>query len=157
MNKLVEQYEAKDPYLYWIGKTGHDQHNGEGVELMGLEEIGILIERYNSGESCGEIQNDNPFILQKYIDNPFLLGGKKFDFRSYFCIVSMDPVILLFHPGLLRVSMNSYNTDDPLDRSMHLTNLAISKEEEEGKTKEEKAALGEDTVWMWDRFEKYLA
>lgn len=45
---------------------------------------------------------------QKYIDKPLLMDGKKFDFRVYMLIASMDPLIVLYHDGFLRRSLAEY-------------------------------------------------
>ena len=55
MHKLQTQYENADAKIHWIGKLAHDKHNGEGVELVDLEKIAEILEKYNYGESCGDI------------------------------------------------------------------------------------------------------
>lgn len=44
-------------------------------------------------------------IIQRYIANPLLLEGKKFDIRCYCLIASAQPAFLLFHKGYARVCL----------------------------------------------------
>lgn len=65
-------------------------------------------------------------------------GGHKFDFRIYMMVVSVDPLIVYYHDGFLRVSLFKYDKHD-VNRKAHLTNTELAKEifkkvEEEGGT-----------------------
>lgn len=49
------------------------------------------------------------FIVQEYIEKPFLLDGYKFDLRIYVLITSCDPLrVFLFNDGLVRMSTEKY-------------------------------------------------
>lgn len=49
------------------------------------------------------------FIVQRYIDNPYLIDKKKFDFRIYVVIKGVDPVeAYLCDEGLARFCTVSY-------------------------------------------------
>lgn len=48
-------------------------------------------------------------IIQKYIHNPLLLNGRKFDIRCYVLIACTKPLVAFFHQGYLRLSMTEYN------------------------------------------------
>jgi len=63
---------------------------------------------YQEGEKCGEVKK--PLLAQYYIDNPLLLDKRnKFDFRIYMLVASVDPMIVYYHDGFLRVSLQSYD------------------------------------------------
>ena len=84
-----------------------------------------LLKSLDYGKKCGSIKRD--YIIQKYIENPLLIYNKKFDFRVYMLIANMNPLVVLYHDGFLRVTLNNYNitSNDP---SKHITNTAMAKE-----------------------------
>lgn len=66
----------------------------------------------------------------RYIDNPYLINGKKFDIRLFTLVTSFDPLRLyVFEDGLVRFATEDYSTDPALfrNRFVHLTNFAINK------------------------------
>lgn len=69
-------------------------------------------------------------MISRYIDNPLLIDGYKFDVRIYVCVTSYDPLVAyLYEEGLTRFATVKY---DPNSRSiknafMHLTNYSVNK------------------------------
>ena len=54
----------------------------------------------------------SPFVAQKYVANPLLLDKQnKFDFRIYMLVASVNPLIVYYHDGFLRVSLSKYDKD----------------------------------------------
>ena len=46
---------------------------------------------------------DEPMVVAKYIDNPLLVNGHKWDLRLYVVVTSYDPLIIyLYEEGLVR-------------------------------------------------------
>lgn len=78
-----------------------------------------------------DIQNVNNCIAQRYIKNPLLIDGLKFDLRIYVLIAGCDPLrIYIYEEGLARFATQEYvpPTDSNLqDRFMHLTNYSVNK------------------------------
>ena len=79
------------------------------------------------------------YVAQKYISNPYLVGGKKFDLRLYVLVTSFSPVEVYLHRnGFARFSNYRYsnNPADIANSFIHLTNVAIQKTAEnyDGKT-----------------------
>uniref|UniRef100_T1H540 Polyglutamylase complex subunit TTLL1 n=1 Tax=Megaselia scalaris TaxID=36166 RepID=T1H540_MEGSC len=66
----------------------------------------------------------------RYIDNPLLIGGKKFDLRLYVLVTSFRPLkVYLFKMGFCRFCTVKYDTSlTELDNMyVHLTNVSVQK------------------------------
>lgn len=57
----------------------------------------------------------------RYIANPLLIEGRKFDIRCYMLIANMMPYLVLYHDGYIRLSMYLYDNDSD-NLIAHLTN-----------------------------------
>lgn len=67
-------------------------------------------------------QNDD-IVVQRYICHELAYQGRKFDLRLYYLVASVDPLIVYYHDGALRVALSEYN-DQVFDSTHeHLTNL----------------------------------
>ena len=70
-------------------------------------------------------------IIQRYVPNPLLIGGRKFDMRIYVVVVSYDPLkIYVNDEGLVRFATELYSdsVDTLQSRMMHLTNYSVNKQ-----------------------------
>jgi len=70
------------------------------------------------------------YVVQKYVESPLLIGGKKFDMRLYVCVTSYQPLTVYMHRGgFCRFSMSRYSSDksDLSNLGSHLTNVAVQK------------------------------
>ena len=132
-----------------------------GVYLIDNQVEQNLLANYSRGEKCGQM--DENLVAQKYIHDTFTVnGGHKFDFRIYMMVVSVDPLIIYFHDGFLRVSLFKYDKKN-INRKAHLTNTELSKEifkklEAEGGTHMgmDVPQLREFQMRTMDTFQKYL-
>ena len=70
----------------------------------------------------------NKFIIQKYIEDPLLIKGRKFDIRVW-VLINQNLDCYFFKEGYVRTSSSEYNTDASAldDDYIHLTNNAIQK------------------------------
>lgn len=74
-----------------------------------------------------DIPNGQTLIASKYIINPFLINGFKFDLRIYVFLTSIYPLRLYrYREGLVRFASDKYS-DNINDRCSHLTNYAVNK------------------------------
>ena len=81
-----------------------------------------------------DIDKISPFercIVQRYIHNPYLIDGLKFDLRLYVLLYGCDPLrIYIFKEGLARFSTEEYlkpTKQNLQNQFIHLTNYAINK------------------------------
>ena len=105
--------------VVFIRKTGIGSHKGEGVYIVDADEEKELKEIYELGKQCGEIRNS--YIIQRYINEPLLILGHKFDIRVYMLIASANPPIVYYHDGYLRISQYEYEPN-----STHQTSSQMS-------------------------------
>uniref|UniRef100_A0A8C2AD42 Tubulin tyrosine ligase-like family, member 7 n=1 Tax=Cyprinus carpio TaxID=7962 RepID=A0A8C2AD42_CYPCA len=74
------------------------------------------------------------FIVQEYLDKPFLMEGYKFDLRFYILVTSCDPLrVFLYNDGLVRMGTEKYHTPNESNLNqlyMHLTNYSVNKHNE---------------------------
>uniref|UniRef100_A0A8D0DNX7 Tubulin tyrosine ligase like 10 n=1 Tax=Salvator merianae TaxID=96440 RepID=A0A8D0DNX7_SALMN len=88
-------------------------------------------------------------IVQRYIDRPLLLEGKKFDVRSYLLIACTVPYMLFFGHGYVRLTCLNYDPRSE-DLTSHLTNQYVQKKSPMY------SLVKEETVWQMDRFNSYV-
>ncbi|XP_030639886.1 tubulin polyglutamylase TTLL7 [Chanos chanos] len=84
--------------------------------------------------NCEKLPTQDHFIVQEYLDKPFLLEGYKFDLRIYILVTSCDPLrIFLYNDGLVRMGTEKYHAPNESNLSqlyMHLTNYSVNKHNE---------------------------
>ncbi|AYU77616.1 tubulin tyrosine ligase, putative [Leishmania donovani] len=73
------------------------------------------------------------YIISRYISNPLLIGGKKFDLRLYVLVTSYKPLVAYLHEdGFARFCATRYAGSSLAqeDLGSHLTNVALQKGDE---------------------------
>ncbi|XP_032381737.1 tubulin polyglutamylase TTLL7 isoform X2 [Etheostoma spectabile] len=84
--------------------------------------------------NCEKLPAQEHFIVQEYLDKPFLMEGYKFDLRIYILVTSCDPLrIFLYNDGLVRMGTEKYHAPSEANLSqlyMHLTNYSVNKHNE---------------------------
>ena len=91
----------KVPCNTWIVKPGEDTNRGKGINVASeFHEIKSLTAQTCNGHS------DTTAIIQKYIDNPFLIHKRKFDFRVYALVTSINQKLkaYFYEDGYIRTS-----------------------------------------------------
>ena len=72
---------------------------------------------------------DEDCVISRYITNPLLVNGTKFDLRIYVVVTCFDPLrIYIYNEGLARFASDKYNLADcTKNKFAHLTNYTINK------------------------------
>ncbi|XP_076174403.1 putative tubulin polyglutamylase TTLL9 [Ptiloglossa arizonensis] len=148
---FTEEYH-KQPGATWIVKpAGRSQ--GRGIFLF--RKLKDLAER-RTKDSCSQ-QTETPaetFIVQKYVENPYLLAGRKFDLRIYALVTSFHPLkVWLAREGFARLSTELYDLEDIDNSRVHLTNMAIQLKITDDDKKEE---LKKGCKWALNKIREYL-
>jgi hypothetical protein len=76
------------------------------------------------------VLKENSYVVQKYIRQPALYKGHKYDFRIYVLVLSVvEPMtILLYNDGLVRLASEKYTQGKNITESfIHLTNYSLNK------------------------------
>ena len=69
-------------------------------------------------------------MVSKYIADPYLINGLKFDLRLYVVITSFEPLrIYLYEEGLVRFASEKYS-DSKDNKFAYLTNYSVNKKNE---------------------------
>ncbi|CAJ1085453.1 probable tubulin polyglutamylase TTLL9 [Xyrichtys novacula] len=80
-----------------------------------------------SEEQKDAVQVEN-YVAQRYIENPYLINGRKFDLRVYVLVTSYAPLkAWLYRDGFARFSNTRFSLNTIDDKYMHLTNVAVQK------------------------------
>ena len=105
-----------------------------------------------------EVPIDEPCVISKYIENPYLIHGKKFDIRIYVLVNSFDPLkIYVYEEGLVRFASEDYNNDGKsLNKYMHLTNYSINKKSEKFVANEDVDADDVGNKWSLKGLNRYF-
>ncbi|XP_033113302.1 probable tubulin polyglutamylase TTLL2 [Anneissia japonica] len=97
---------------YWICKPA-DLSRGRGIFLF---------------KDLSELAYDCSAVVQRYISNPLLIGGYKFDLRVYVVVLSFHPlVIYIYDEGIVRFSTEKFDLSSINNQFSHLTNTSINK------------------------------
>ena len=93
-------HETRKKIIIQIGRS-----QGKGIFLFrGIGEISDWSDTSTQPE---------PYIVQRYIHNPLLIGHKKFDMRIYVLVTSHNPLtIYLYRSGFGRFTHYRYDAND---------------------------------------------
>ena len=76
-------------------------------------------------DDISDVPLADTFLVQKYLTNPLLLEGYKFDMRIYVLVTSVNPLeVFLYKDGFARVSNEKFDLFTK-NTKIHLTNAAI--------------------------------
>ncbi|VDN83748.1 unnamed protein product [Brugia pahangi] len=101
-------------------------------------------------QSPGGIPLGSPMLVSRYIENPYLVNGYKFDLRLYVLVTSFCPLVAyMYSEGLARFASEKYsNSAKSYEQHFsHLTNYSLNKNN--GKFIRNESADTEDTGHKW--------
>ncbi|XP_031235709.1 inactive polyglycylase TTLL10 isoform X2 [Mastomys coucha] len=143
-----------DETQMWICKpTASNQ--GKGIFLIRSQEEAASLQAKTQSIEDDPIYRKMPFrapqarVVQRYVQNPLLLDGKKFDVRSYMLIACAMPFMVFFGHGYARLTLSLYNPHSS-DLSGHLTNQFMQKKSPLY------MLLKESTVWSMEHLNRYI-
>lgn len=124
---FVEEFK-RNPSNVWIMKpVGKCQ--GRGIFLF--TKLQHVSQWKNELRWKPDNPSAEPYVAQRYLNNPLLVGGKKFDLRIYVLCTSYSPMTLyLYRTGFARFTHHRYTQDDIQNQHVHLTNVAVQKTSE---------------------------
>lgn len=113
-------FETTKPLIPWIVKPS-SRSQGKGIFIVtSYEEIETRLHVIN--------EEKESYIVERYINNPLLIYGKKFDLRIYVLVTSFDPLKIYIHrDGLVRRASEKYDPSNFSNRFSHLTNYSVNK------------------------------
>jgi len=91
---------------------------GRGIKVIGKKD---------------QINKRNGYLVSKYLANPHLLRGYKYDMRIYIVVTCFEPLkAYFFQDGLVRLATQQYSTakGNLKKRYVHLTNYSVNKKAE---------------------------
>jgi len=101
----------------WVLKKPN-VNQGKGITMLGpqskeLKHVFDVVE---------EEKDEQNYIIQRYVCNEMTFGSnRKFDFRIFWIVASLDPLVLMYHDGYVRVGNAEYNENDWSSTKAHLT------------------------------------
>lgn len=126
---FVEEFR-RNPSAMWIMKpTSRSQ--GKGIFIINKL---AQIKKWSSQSKWAQMPLKEAYVISRYIENPLLVGGKKFDLRLYVLVTSYRPLkAYQYVHGFARFCNVKYTTDmgDIDNPFIHLTNVAIQKHNDE--------------------------
>lgn len=106
--------------LKWILKPSL-LNNADNIHLF--NDVDELKQHYKSPKRLG-----GPHVIQKYIDNPDLIDGRKYTFRLHVILTNYDGVFMM-KDGYVNISEKQYSrTDRFADKKVHITNYVLDGE-----------------------------
>jgi hypothetical protein len=142
-NRLEKQGGYNEP---WVLKIPN-QNNGSGITMMGpnskeLHQVFDAVNRHLEKQQGKE--EPSRLIVQSYICNELTwYHNHKFDLRFYWAVISIDPLIVAYHDGYVRVGNANYDESDWSSTRQHLTTHTFLADEEKGTMEQLKSRIGQ--------------
>lgn len=148
-NEFISAIRKKDrDNNMWICKP-NNANQGKGIFLVrDVQQVLSCLEQ--DKKSCKPTAKPVSRIVQKYLSNPLLLHGRKFDLRVYMLLMWGRQWIGFYREGYARLSCECYDTESD-NLAVHLTNQFQQKLSPMYQT------VKEDTIWDFKKFQEYMS
>ena len=127
-NFFPETYHL--PYELEEFEALFDDEDNENQTFIMKPEVGCKGKGIFLMQDLDEIYDDEEMVAQRYIANPYLIDGLKFDLRIYVLLYGVNPLhIYIYDEGMARFATEIYQypTQANMDNMfMHLTNYSIN-------------------------------
>ena len=121
----LPQYVLEGSKNVWIVKPG-GLSRGRGVHC--IDQLNDIL---------SNVKPCNQTIIQKYIENPLVINGRKFDIRQWVLVTDLNPLtVWLFETPYVRFGAENYHIDDFKNVFSQLTGNSIAKHSDKFNTGE---------------------
>ena len=136
----LPQYVLEGSKNVWIVKPG-GLSRGRGVHC--IDQLNDIL---------SNVKPCNQTIIQKYIENPLVINGRKFDIRQWVLVTDLNPLtVWIFETPYVRFGAENYHIDDFKNVFSQLTGNSIAKHSEKFNTGEI-----EGDMWENEQFQEFL-
>jgi tubulin monoglycylase TTLL3/8 len=140
LSKSMPQYDLGGTKNIWIVKPS-GLSRGRGI---------TCIDQLN--DILSNIKLHNQTVIQKYIENPLVIKGRKFDMRQWVLVTNFNPLnIYLFDTPYIRFGAEDFHLDDFKNIFSQLTGNSIAKHS----TKFDNSEI-EGDMWEIEQFREFL-
>lgn len=125
---FVDEFK-RNPHTTWIVKPGA---KCQGIGIFLINKVSQIKKWASSKQwpSFSFASGHDSYVVSRYVDNPLLIGQRKFDLRIYVLVISYRPLkAFIYRDGFARFCTMAYSNDVAQMENMfvHLTNVAVQK------------------------------
>ncbi|EFO64348.1 Tubulin tyrosine ligase [Giardia lamblia P15] len=120
--KVVTNPEDAIKHMKGCQERAKEEQKAKATRVENFEQ---QLDDISTIDKIANINTSMSFIVQKYIEEPFLINGRKFDIRTY-ALITSDGNAYIYEYGYLRLTSAKYSLETT-DTTVHLTNNAVQK------------------------------